>query len=45
MFLPVCLRRTGGDRTTALALLDEADETVESRPHDAPSGLFTVEAT
>ncbi|MFD5765391.1 hypothetical protein ACFWIN_06165 [Streptomyces sp. NPDC127049] len=31
--------------TTALALLDEADETVESRPHDAPSGLFTVEAT
>lgn len=35
----------GGDRTTALALLDEADETVERRPQAAPSGLFTVDAT
>ncbi|WP_327322549.1 helix-turn-helix domain-containing protein [Streptomyces sp. NBC_01210] len=35
---------TGQDRTTALALLDEADEDVERRP-EAPSGLFTVEAT
>ncbi|MGW6396424.1 helix-turn-helix domain-containing protein [Streptomyces sp. NPDC055103] len=34
----------GGDRTTALALLDEADETVERRPQ-SPGGLFTVEAT
>ncbi|MFD4243605.1 XRE family transcriptional regulator [Streptomyces sp. NPDC058525] len=35
---------SGGDRATALALLDEADETVERRPQ-APGGLFTVEAT
>ncbi|MFE4304753.1 helix-turn-helix domain-containing protein [Streptomyces sp. NPDC056891] len=34
----------GGDRTTALALLDEADETVERHPQ-APDGLFTVDAT
>ncbi|MGW2588431.1 XRE family transcriptional regulator [Streptomyces virginiae] len=34
----------GSDRATALALLDEADETVERRPH-APGGLFTVDAT
>ncbi|MFE3610473.1 helix-turn-helix domain-containing protein [Streptomyces goshikiensis] len=35
---------SGGDRATALALLDEADETVGQRP-EAPGGLFTVEAT
>ncbi|MFF0481936.1 helix-turn-helix domain-containing protein [Streptomyces sp. NPDC004435] len=35
----------GHDRTTALALLDEADESVERRAHAAPDGLFTVEAT
>lgn len=34
----------GQDRTTALALLDEAEEEVERRP-EAPSGLFTGEAT
>ncbi|MFD6468937.1 helix-turn-helix domain-containing protein [Streptomyces goshikiensis] len=34
----------GGDRATALTLLDEADETVERRPQ-APGGLFTVDAT
>ncbi|MER8119077.1 helix-turn-helix transcriptional regulator [Streptomyces sp. NPDC094031] len=34
----------GGDRTTALALLDEADETLERHPQ-APGGLFTVDAT
>ncbi|MFF3775623.1 helix-turn-helix domain-containing protein [Streptomyces sp. NPDC002232] len=34
----------GRDRTTALALLDEAEEDVARRP-DAPGGLFTVEAT
>ncbi|MCB5170135.1 helix-turn-helix domain-containing protein [Streptomyces bambusae] len=34
----------GGDRATALSLLDEADETVERWPQ-APGGLFTVEAT
>ncbi|MFJ3587609.1 helix-turn-helix domain-containing protein [Streptomyces sp. NPDC090231] len=34
---------TGGDRSTALALLDEADADVERLP-DVP-GLFTVEAT
>ncbi|MGW1769346.1 helix-turn-helix domain-containing protein [Streptomyces sp. NPDC002073] len=34
----------GGDRTTALTLLDEAEESVEHRPQ-APGGLFTVEAT
>ncbi|MFD7507510.1 helix-turn-helix domain-containing protein [Streptomyces sp. NPDC059850] len=33
----------GGDRTTALTLLDEAGEEVERRP--APGGLFTVDAT
>ncbi|MFZ3476021.1 helix-turn-helix domain-containing protein [Streptomyces sp. 2.9] len=36
----------GGDRTTALSLLDEADETLEQRPRaQAPGGLFTVDAT
>lgn len=35
---------TGGDRATALALLDEAEEGVERRP-EAPDGLFTVDAT
>ncbi|MER8047676.1 helix-turn-helix transcriptional regulator [Streptomyces sp. NPDC094032] len=35
----------GHDRTTALALLDEAAESVERRTHAAPDGLFTVEAT
>ncbi|MFF1921306.1 helix-turn-helix domain-containing protein [Streptomyces sp. NPDC058221] len=34
---------TGGDRSTALALLDEAEEDVERLPDVA--GLFTVEAT
>ncbi|MFE0654382.1 XRE family transcriptional regulator [Streptomyces sp. NPDC059534] len=34
----------GRDRTTALALLDEAEEDVKRRP-GAPGGLFTVEAT
>lgn len=34
----------GGDRTTALALLDEADATVERHPQ-ASRGLFTVDAT
>ncbi|MFE4796180.1 helix-turn-helix domain-containing protein [Streptomyces sp. NPDC056708] len=34
---------TGGDRSTALALLDEAEEDVERLP-EVP-GLFTVEAT
>lgn len=35
---------TGQDRTTALALLDEAEEDAKRRP-EAPNGLFTVEAT
>ncbi len=35
---------TGGDRVTALALLDEAEEDVERRP-EIPGGLFTVDAT
>ncbi|MEV8626023.1 helix-turn-helix transcriptional regulator [Streptomyces sp. NPDC051079] len=35
---------TGGDRTTSLSLLDEAQDDVERRP-EAPGGLFTVDAT
>ncbi|MFJ2788329.1 MULTISPECIES: XRE family transcriptional regulator [unclassified Streptomyces] len=35
---------SGRDRTTALTLLDEADEDVRRRPA-APGGLFTVDAT
>jgi transcriptional regulator with XRE-family HTH domain len=35
---------TGGDRTTALDLLSEAEEETERRK-SAPSGLFTVDAT
>ncbi|MFG2111370.1 XRE family transcriptional regulator [Streptomyces sp. NPDC048718] len=34
----------GGDRTTALALLDQADEDIKRRPQ-SPAGLFTVDAT
>ncbi|MFD6469639.1 XRE family transcriptional regulator [Streptomyces goshikiensis] len=35
----------GGDRSTALCLLDEADETLDQHPQAAPGGLFTVDAT